>query len=101
MTFIEVILPPGQKTDGHVDHQRQHRPCRNPEIFHKAPPQCKDIQHSFLRVPYFSKFINNYALSGTVARRPAAWITRTKAGGTSSFWRDWPMSRPRMTPLLL
>ena len=19
--------------DGHVDHQRQHRPCRNPEIF--------------------------------------------------------------------
>ena len=42
-----------------------------------------------------------YTAFVTFASWPAASMARTKDGGMSSFFRDWPMRRPRMTPLLL
>ena len=44
---------------------------------------------------------SRYTALVTFASWPAASMARTKDGGMSSFFRDWPMRRPRMTPLLL
>ena len=44
---------------------------------------------------------SHYTALVTLASWPAASMARTKDGGMSSFFRDWPMRRPRMTPLLL